>query len=77
MNVTKFAISKTFLLKKQCFGSGSGWIRIIGPDPDPLHETLIRIRVAKNNHDNFAYKSTKYKYNFFFKKSLILFNIRE
>ena len=31
---------------RQCFGSGSGWIRIIwpGPDPDPnpLQETLIR-----------------------------------
>ena len=28
-----------------CFGSGSGRIRIIGPDPDPLQETLIWIRV--------------------------------
>ena len=25
---------------KQCFGSGSGPIRIIGPDPDPLQGTL-------------------------------------
>ena len=37
---------------KQCFGSGSGWIRIIwpgpGPDPDPLQETLIWILVAQN-----------------------------
>ena len=32
----------------QCFGSGSGWIRIIRPDPDPFQETLIWIRVAKN-----------------------------
>ena len=33
----------------QCFGSGSGsgWIRIIWPDPDPLQETFIRIRVVK------------------------------
>ena len=23
------------LKKYQCFGSGSGWIRIIWPDPDP------------------------------------------
>ena len=42
----------------QCFGSGSGWIRIIGPDPDldPLQETLIWIRVQKkiviNSHTN-------------------------
>ena len=35
----------------QCFGSGSGWIRIIWPDPNPLQETLIRIRVAKKNRD--------------------------
>ena len=43
----------------QCFGSGSGWIRIIGPDPDPLQETLIWIRVPKKNRDKLAYKSTK------------------
>ena len=33
-------------------------IRIIGPDPDPLQETLIRIRVAKKNRDKLTYKST-------------------
>ena len=36
----------------QCSGSGSSWIHIFwpdqDPDPDPLQETLIRIRVAKN-----------------------------
>ena len=41
---------------KQCFGSGSGWIRIIWPDPDPLQEKLIWIRVAKKNRDKLAYK---------------------
>ena len=30
------------------YGSGSGWIRIIWPDPDPFQETLIGIRVANN-----------------------------
>ena len=34
-----------FIAKKQCFGSGR--IRIIGTDPDPLQETLIWIRVPK------------------------------
>ena len=38
------------------FGSGSGRIRIIWPDPDPLQKTWIRIRVAKkiviNSHKN-------------------------
>ena len=45
----------------QCFGSGSGRIRIIGqdPDPDPYQETLIWIRVPKKNRDKHAYKSTK------------------
>ena len=47
----------------QCFGSGSGRIRIIGPDrdpdPDPHQETLIWIRVPKKNCDKLAYKSTK------------------
>jgi len=35
--------SKEYIGCYQCFGSGSGWIRIIwpGPDPDPLQETLI------------------------------------
>ena len=37
--------------RQQCFGSGSGRIRIIGqdpdPDPDPYQETLIWIRVPK------------------------------
>ena len=28
----------------QCCGSGSGWIRIIWPDPDSLYETMKRIR---------------------------------
>ena len=41
---------------EQCFGSGSGWIRIIWPDPDPLQETLIWIRVVKKNRDKLAYK---------------------
>ena len=47
----------------QCFGSGSGWIRIIwpGPDPDQLQETLIWIRVAKNNSGKLGYNSTKIK----------------
>ena len=40
----------------QCFGSGSGRIRIIGQDPDPYQETLIWIRVPKkiviNLHTN-------------------------
>ena len=39
---------------KPCFGSGR--IRILWSDPDPLQETLIRIRVAKkivtNSHKN-------------------------
>jgi len=39
---------KNHHMKHQCFGPGSGWIRIIWPDPDPLQETLIWIRVAKN-----------------------------
>ena len=49
----------------QCFGSGSGSgrIRIIwpdpDPDPDPYQETLIWIRVPKQNRDKLAYKSTK------------------
>ena len=43
----------------QCFGSGSDWIRIIGPDPDPLQETFIWIRVPKKSLDKLAYKSTK------------------
>ena len=30
-------------------GSGSGRIRFIGPDPDPLQETLIWIRVPKKS----------------------------
>ena len=34
-------------------------IRIIGPDPDPLQEMLIWIRVPKKNRDKLAYKSTK------------------
>ena len=48
----------------QCFGSGSGNV-----DLDPG---------TKKNRDKLTYKSTKIiKYNFFKKKSLILFNIRE
>ena len=47
----------------QCFGSGSGRIRIIWPDPDldpdPYQETLIWILVPKQNRDKLAYKSTK------------------
>ena len=43
----------------QCFGSGSGRIRIICPDPDQYQETLIWIRVTKKNRDKLAYKSTK------------------
>ena len=43
----------------QCFGSVSGRIRIIWPDPDPYQETLIWIRVPKKNRDKLAYKSTK------------------
>ena len=34
-------------------------IRIISPDPDPLQETLIWIRVPKKDRDKLAYKSTK------------------
>ena len=34
------------LILMQCCGSGSGRIRIIWPDPDPLYETMKRIRVA-------------------------------
>ena len=60
---------------EQCFGSGSGRIRIIGPDP--LKETFIWIRVPNKDRDKLAYKSTKIiKIYFFKKKSLILFNIR-
>ena len=60
----------------QCFGSG--WIRIIWLDPDPLQETLIRIRVAKKIVIILSSKSTKIiKCNCFFKKPLILFDIRE
>ena len=40
----------------QCFGSGSGRIRIIWPDPDPYQGTLIWIQVPKkiviNSHTN-------------------------
>ena len=43
----------------QCFGSESGRIRIIWPDPDPHQEALIWIRVPKKNRDKLAYKSTK------------------
>ena len=38
----------------QCFGSG--WIRIILPDPDPLQERLIWIWVVKKIRDKLAYK---------------------
>ena len=47
----------------QCFesGSGSGGIRIVWPDPDPIQESLdlIWILVAKENRDKLTYKSTK------------------
>ena len=52
---------KISLIKNQCFGSGSGRIRIIRPDPDPLKETLIWIRVPKKSSDKLAYKSTNLK----------------
>ena len=39
------------MLRVQCFGSGSGWIRIIWPDPDPLQEEFIWIRVVKKNRE--------------------------
>ena len=55
----------TILLEQPCLSSPSHvkktnirnqWIRFIWPDPDPLQETLIRIRVAKkiviNSHAN-------------------------
>ena len=44
--------------RNQCFGSGSGQIRIIGSDLDPLQESLIWIRVPKKNRDKLAYNST-------------------
>ena len=51
-----FIYCSKWLRLTQCFGYGSGWIRIIWPVPDPLQETLIRIRVAKkiviNSHTN-------------------------
>ena len=52
-----FPVFPFYLLFNQCFGSGSGRIRIIWPDP--YQETLIWIRVPKNNCDKLAYKSTK------------------
>ena len=60
---------------KQCFGSGSGRIRIIGQDsdPDPYQETLIWIRVPKKNRDKLAYKSTKIIKNNFFIKEITYF----
>ena len=51
------------------------WIRTIWPDPDPLQETLIRIRVAKKNRDKLTLKSTKNIriYFFFFRNHLFCF----
>ena len=57
---------------KQCFGSGSGWIRIIwsDPDPDPYQETLIWIRVAlkinQNQNQNHGINKSKWFVNVLF-----------
>ena len=73
-------IVRSFITRYQCYGSGSGRIRIIwpDPDPDPYQETLIWIRVPKKNRDKLAQINQNYKNIIFLKKkSLILFNIRE
>ena len=36
-----------------------GSVLLADPDPDPYQETLIWIRVPKQNRDKLAYKSTK------------------
>jgi len=53
---------------KQCFGSGSGWIRIIwsDPDPDPYQETLIWIRVAPKINQNHGINKSKWFVNVLF-----------
>ena len=38
------------LSSKQCFGSGSGRIRIIWSDPDPYQEALMWIWVAPKDY---------------------------
>ena len=42
-------LDQHMMFYRQCFGSGSGRIRIILPDPDPYQEKLIWIRVPKKN----------------------------
>ena len=66
--ITIIILSNTYVQIYHCFflpvfkyfgsgsSSGSGWIRIIWPDPDPLKETLIWIRVVKKNRDKLVYK---------------------
>ena len=51
---------------KQCFGSGSGWIRIIWSDPDPYQETLIWIRVAPKINQNHGINKSKWFVNVLF-----------
>ena len=62
--------NSTFIIFVQCFGSGSGWIRTIWPDP--LQETLIRIRVAKENRDKQYKIQTNYKNIIFFERNHFL-----
>ena len=52
----------------QCFGSGSGRIRIIwsDPDPDPYHKTLIWIRVAPKINQNHGINKSKWFVNVLF-----------
>ena len=53
---------------KQCFGSGSGRIRIIwsDPDPDQYQETFIWIRVAPKINQNHGINKSKWFVNVLF-----------
>ena len=37
---------------EQCFGSGSGWIRISWPDPDPLRDPGSKKNIVINSNTN-------------------------
>ena len=50
----------------QCFGSGSGWICIIWPDPDPLQETLSGTEKQKKSWYTYIKINQNYKNIIFF-----------
>ena len=52
--------------EQQCFGSGSGRIRIIWSDPDPYQETSIWIRVAPKINQNHGINKSKWFVNLLF-----------